>query len=164
MNFYFSSYRTGSKGKDFCSWTLDTPPQPPGDTDGHHVPSRIQTLMLGPLPSCPASLQGGLWGWKGVPVARPCLHGYEMWHNEPGSSPALPQRGGSEAAASWPLPFSSPLPAGQRGGTYGRKKDKGSQNSQFVCYRKCLGSVLGCFCLQGIHLKPTEKGQKLGWG
>lgn len=30
------------------------------DTAGHHVPSRIQTPMLGPLSSCPASLQGGL--------------------------------------------------------------------------------------------------------
>lgn len=29
---------------------------------------------------------------------------------------------------------------------------------------ECLGSVLGCFCLQGIHLKATEKGQKMGWG
>ena len=99
-----------------------------------------------------------------MPVTCPCLHGYEMWHNEPGSSPALPQRGGSEAAAYWPLPFFSPLPGDQRGGTYGRKKGKGSQNSQFVCYTEYLGSVLGCFCLQGIHLKATEKGQKLGWG
>lgn len=28
---------------------------------------------------------------------------------------------------------------------------------------KCLGSVLGCFCLQAIHLK-SKQGWKWGWG
>lgn len=98
-----------------------------------------------------------------MPVTCPCPHGDEMWHNDQAPLPSHP-RGGAEAAASWPLPFFSHLPTGQRGGTY-CQKGEGSHNSQLVCYRKCLGSVLGCFCLQAISLKSRrDRSGDGGWG
>lgn len=50
---------------------------------------------------------------EGVPVAFPCLHGYEMWHTDQVPSLPYPREEGQKQAASWPLSFFNHLQTSQ---------------------------------------------------
>lgn len=150
---YFSSYGTGSKAKEFCTWTLNTPPHLPR---GHWQRPRVTPLES--KPPC----------WGPFSSAHLCREGFQAWR---GCQSLLHACTGVKCGTLARLLSRLPREEGQQhrgpclssvtsrlireeAQTAGIRASEVIIHSYFL--QKVPGSVLGCFCLQAIHLKSRR--------
>lgn len=140
-DFYFSSNGTGAKSKvtaleHWIALPLST------------LPGNPTPLAGGPFPLAHLLCREGFQGRRGCQSC-PCA----STGTQCGALAKL------QAAARWPCLSWSPPTQSERHLLLGEGREKFT----VMCYRKCLGSVPGCFCLQAIHLN-SQRGDRRGTG